>query len=77
MAEDTKKADDVEAPKASKKQKVKLPAYYVATGCAITSKKGVLASEKGEPVTEIKKEYLADAKAFDSLIDSGHIKKGD
>lgn len=75
MAEDETK----EAPKA-KKPKAKYPAHYVVPGCAITSKKGVLASEKdadAKTVAEVKAEWLEGGeKSLKSLIESDHVKVG-
>ena len=70
------KADDEAKEKAKPAEK---PPFYVAPGKAITSKRGILATEGGAEIdayTEIKADDLAGGKgALDAFVKSGHIAK--
>ena len=79
-------ADDAEAKaieagnKAADKAKaVKKPPFYVMPGKAITSKRGILATERGakvEDYAEIKASDLAGKEeALNAFVESGHIGK--
>ena len=51
----------------------KSPRYFMAPGCAVTSKKGILS---GDTKDEVKVEYLHGGKAaLEAFVESGHIVK--
>lgn len=68
-----------ESLKKAKKEPAKKPPFYVKPGKALTSKRGILATERSAEVkdyTEIKAEDLAGGKdALNAFVESGHIGK--
>jgi hypothetical protein len=73
-----KATEEAKAKKAArmenKKPKVKKPAFYVAAGKSLTSKRGILS---GDTSDEVKAEHLGGGKeALDAFVKSGHVLKG-
>jgi len=68
-----KAAEEAKVKKAARMENKK-PAFYVAAGKSLTSKRGILS---GDTSDEVKAEHLGGGKeALDAFVKSGHVLKG-